>query len=166
MQNKDSLFVIFGLPGRGKSYIGKIFKKYYGFYFYEGDKNLSRTMRESFTKKIILNDQERDAFFKRLLGSIKKLKSRYTKIAVAQTFIKEKYRSLLLEEFPHAQFILIDSSDELRDKRLAKRKIMQLDLEYVRRMCMNFEKPQIPHISITNNEQGSKALIKQLSSFL
>ena len=42
-----SLIILFGLPGTGKTYVGKVFEKYFDYYFYDGDNDLTPEMREA-----------------------------------------------------------------------------------------------------------------------
>src|SRR3989339_337852 len=116
-----SLIVLFGLPGTGKSYVGKIFKKYFNYCFYDGDEGLTPEMKEAIKTKTVFTDQMRDIYFKILISKIQSLSKKHNKLAVAQTFIKEKYRINLLEKIPEAKFILVETKKEIREKRLLDR---------------------------------------------
>src|SRR5579859_1531112 len=112
------LYILFGLPGTGKTFIGKIFKQDFNFYFYDGDKDLPKDMKVAINSQSVITDAMRDIFFHNLIQSIKKARKKYKKIVVAQTFIKEKYRLLLLDEIPDAKFILIQTDTDVRELRL------------------------------------------------
>lgn len=157
-----SLIILFGLPGTGKTYIGKILKKYFGFYFYDGDNDLTKEMIDAIKTKTVFTDQMRDRFFVILIKKIQSLKSKYQKLAVSQTFIKEKYRLQLLKKIPEAKFILIKTKNETREKRLIQRTDYPLDLEYARIMEINFGKPAIKHSVIVNDVDGDKEIKKQI----
>ena len=92
--------------------------------------------------------------------------NKHNNIVVAQTYIKEKYRKLLLEQFIEAQFILINTEDTIREKRLASRKIFPLDNKYAKKMCQLFDTPTIDHLIITNNSNGEEQVKKQITSIL
>lgn len=157
-----SLIVLFGLPGTGKTYVGKIFEKYFNYYFYEGDNDLTLEMKASIKTKTVFTDQMRDVFFKRLINKIQDLSVKHKKLVVAQTFIKEKYRVDLLKKIPETKFILIETKKSIREKRLVERKDYPLDLEYARKMEANFEKPIINHLIVINDEGGDKNIKKQI----
>lgn len=161
-----SLIVLFGLPGTGKTYIGKIFGKYFNYYFYDGDNDLTPEMKTAIKTKTVFTDQMRDVFFKKLITKICHLSSKINNLVVAQTFIKEKYRLDLIKKIPEAKFILIETKKELREKRLQERINYPLDLEYARIMEKNFEKPEIHHSTIINNEQGEKNVKKIATLFV
>ncbi len=157
------LYAIFGLPGAGKTFIGQILKKDFGFYLYEGDQDMPPELKTALEKQEAVNDELRDAFFEKLINSIKQLLNQHENIVVTQTFIKEKYREQFLQAFPQASFILVEANDVIREERLVKRKEWQLDLEYWRNMATLFEQPQIPHQTILNNN-GEEEVKKQIHS--
>jgi len=169
-----SLIILFGLPGTGKTFVGKIFKKYFDYYFYEGDNDLTEEMKEAIKVQKVFTDKMRDIFFKRLINKIQKLlalsevegKSKYKKLVVAQTFIKEKYRLTLLNKIPKTKFILIETKKEIREKRLMGRTDYPLDLEYARIMERNFDKAKVSHNIITNNIEGIKEIKKEVNLLL
>lgn len=157
-----SLIILFGLPGTGKTYIGKVFKKYFDYCFYEGDSDLTEEMKEAIKVQRVFTDKMRDSYFKILISKIQNLKSKHRNLVVAQTFIKERYRVNLLEKIPEARFILIETKKQIREKRLTQRVDYPLDLEYSRKMKINFDKPIICHLTINNDSDGEESLIKQI----
>ncbi len=163
-QQSNQLVVIFGLPGAGKTYVANILKNHFGFYFYDGDKNLSYDMKYAIKMKIPFTDLMRDSFFKRLNESVNRLINRYTKVVVAQTFIKEKYRTNFLHQFPNAQFILVTADDQIREERLMQRSSSPLDIEYSRLMIKNFDYPKLFHYEIVNSDEGQSKIIENLES--
>ena len=150
------LIVVFGQPGSGKTYIGKLLQKHFGFYFYEGDDSMPQALKDAIVQEKV-TDEIRETFFNKLISTIKTLQKTHKKIVLSQTFIKEKYRKQFLEMFPQTKFILIETDTLLREKRLLERKGFQLPLEKWRKMAAIFEKPQIKHVVITNNEDETAA---------
>lgn len=157
-----SLVALLGLPGAGKTFVGKIFEKYFDYYFYDGDNDLTEEMKQAIKVQKVFTDQMRDVFFEKLIGNIQELKSKHKKLAVAQTFIKEKYRIDLINKIPETKFIFIETKKEIREKRLSQRTNYPLDLEYARKMEINFDKPAINHLKIVNDENGDKNIKKQI----
>jgi gluconate kinase len=160
------LIILFGLPGTGKTYVGEVFKKYFGFYFYDGDANLTVEMKRAVKTKTVFSERMRDVFFKNLTKSIGELKSKHKRLVVSQTFIKERYRRAFLKKFKDANFILIKTNHSLREKRLTKRKDYPLDMEYARKMVTNFDRPKIDCLIIFNNSEGVGNLKKQTDNIL
>src|SRR5579859_4825264 len=134
-----AIYILFGLPGVGKTYVGKVCKEDFDFYFYEGDTDLTDEMKEAIRTKRVFTDEMRDVFFQHLIISLKKITQKHTHLIVSQTFIKEKYRRLLLTAIPEAQFILVTANTFIREARLRKRTDYPLDISYARIMAKNFE---------------------------
>lgn len=161
-----SLIILFGLPRTGKSYIGKIFKEYFGFYFFDGDKELSDKMKMAIKNKQPFTDVMRNAFFNRLINKMRLLKMKHQKLVITQTYIKEKYRLQVINSCPEAQFILVKTADSIRERRLSHRKLVPLKTEYARQMILNFEVPKIKHFTLVNDKEGKEDLIRQIRLLL
>lgn len=159
------LIILFGLPGTGKTYTGRILRKKFNFHFYDGDGSLPKEMKMAIENQQPVSEEMRDIFFTKLLEKIKELKAKYKNLAVAQTYIKDKYRKEVLDKFPDVHFILIDTENSLREKRLISQKTYPLTLKYIREMVKNFDKPEIIFSAILNNSEGEKKLEKKLELF-
>lgn len=160
-----SLIILFGLPGTGKTYVGKIFEKYFNYHFYDGDNDLTEEIKQAIKVQRVFTDRMRDVFFNRLIKQIQKLAAKHKQLVVAQTFIKEKYRLQLIKVIPETKFVLVETKKEIREKRLIDRVDYPLDLEYARTMERNFEEPKINYLVINNND-GIKNIKKQIDSLL
>lgn len=163
-ENRDVLIVLFGLPGAGKTYVGEVFRDRFDCFFYDGDENLSEEMKEFIAAKKEFTDKMRDDFFEELVVSVGQLIKKHRRLVVAQTFIKEKYRSNLAERFPEAKFVLIETDTKLRENRLAKRTDLVLDRDYARGMVLAFEPPRIEHFVMSNNTEGTGNVKRQIES--
>lgn len=162
MHHNNQIIVIFGYPGVGKTYVGNVLKEKFGFYFYDGDTNLSIGMKQAIKTKTQFSKLMRLLFFQRLHKSVGLLIRKHPKLGVTQTFIKEEYRTKFLKEFPQARFILITADNIIREKRLKKRSELSLDISYARYMVEHFETPQISHFELSNNTDGHMEIVKQL----
>lgn len=158
------LLIIFGLPGAGKSYLGTVLQKTFGFFHYDGDKALPMNMKKALLRGQRITDRQRSIFFNRLLQQIKKISARKKDIAVSQTFIKEQYRLLFAKNFPNATFLLVRTNTRIREKRLSERKTFPLEKEYQHAMSFMFEPPGIAHIIINNHASGKKILVTQMKT--
>ena len=160
-----ALFVAFGLPGAGKTYAARVFEDF-GFRMHDGDDDLSDDMRAAIAASQPIQDSMRDVFFGQIIASAERLWPAHPQIVIAQTFIKEKYRQRFLDHFPAARFVLVEADLGVRERRLAHRTHQALDPDYVRKMDRIFEPPLIPHDVISNNEDGSAHLKRQIASIL
>jgi gluconate kinase len=159
------IIVVFGFPGAGKSFVAKILQHDFGYYHYDGDLSMPESFLKAINSQTIITEKMRDDFFQKLISDVKKLKLEHKKIVVSQTFIKEKYRSLFLSAFPKAKFILVKTITGIREKRLIQRQDFPLDLEYSRKMCLNFDEPEIIYDVVNNDSDGKEDVKKQLQFF-
>jgi gluconate kinase len=158
------ILIVFGLPAAGKSFVGKILQDTFGFIYYDGDIDLTPAMKQAIISSSTITDSMRDEFFARLIISMQKLKDARKSFVVAQTFIKEKYRQQVVDIFPEARFILVETETGIREERLQKRN--DLSLSYARKMCKNFDIPKLQHSTIINNSEGKTAVTEQLQQIV
>jgi len=158
--------ILFGLPGAGKTFAGEILRSRFGYHIYNGDESLTRAMKQRIDDELPLTDAMRDEFFTALIEQVWRLSETHTRLAVPQTFIKEKYRQQFLRAFPDALFVLVTADDAVREKRLAERWKLPLGEAYARQLASLFEPPRIAHRVVTNNANGEDAITGQLYSML
>ena len=160
------LLILFGPTGAGKTYIGKLLQKEFGYYFYDGDSDLTEEMKQALHSMRVITDRMRQKFITRLINSTAKLAGQYQNLAVAQTFIKDKYRQRLLKKLPQSNFILVQTKTDLRYQRRQQRADYPWDEAYVKKMDSLFDAPKIPHQIITNDNTGPNSLKSALRSLL
>jgi gluconate kinase len=155
------LFILFGLPGAGKTYAGKTLRDHYGYVFRDGDDDLTDELRQAVETSSPVDDGMRERFFSRLIEKVAELHYIHRNVVVAQTFIKERYRLALLKRIPDARFVLVQAPDSLRERRLSARREMPLAPAYVRSMVKVFEPPVVPHDTLLNTDEGQHSLLEQ-----
>lgn len=160
------IIILFGLPGAGKTYIGKLIHKHFNYSFYDGDHDVTDAIKAAIETKTPFTDAMRDEFFLKLFHSMERLQKQHQNLVVAQTFIKERYRLQALQRFPSARFILVKTKAHIREERLAGRIEMHLEKDYARQMVRNFDAPEIEHQIIHNDKQGEEELVQQLEQIL
>ena len=156
------IFIVFGKPGAGKSYIADILEKSFGYFSFNGDDAIPTDMREQLFKRGVITDEMRKQFLENMVAAIKKLSLQHDKLVAHQTFLKEFMRKQILSTLPDATFLLVETADSIRENRYMKRKYFNLGLAYLRRMTDLFEPISIPHEVIFNNKEGPQEIIKQL----
>jgi gluconate kinase len=156
------IVVVFGFPGAGKSFVAEVLKKDFGFYHHDADVDMPADLLKAVNTKALVTEQIRDRFFQKIIEHTKHLITEHQKLVVSQTFIKEKYREQFLRAFPEVKFMLVKTTDKIRENRLMQRKNFPIDLEYARKMCLNFDQPNIPHSVVDNDEDNDENIRKQL----
>lgn len=161
-----SLIILFGPTGAGKTFIGKLLHKKFGYHFYDGDNDLTKEMKLALNSMQLITDRMRQKFIFRMINVTVKLASEYANLVISQTFIKEKYRLRLLKRLPLAQFILVKTKADLRHRRRQERADYPWDETYVKKMDALFETPKIPYRVITNDSNGTDNLKSSLQQLL
>lgn len=153
------LLVLFGYPGAGKSFVGKMLQEEFGFYHYEADDDLTPPIIEAIQTNKLVTEPLKEAYFKQVCERIDSLKTVHPNIVVTQTFTKEKYRKRILERFPEAKFIRLQADMPVIYARLAKRDGHLVKNFYAGFAVSQFEAPTLPHWILENN--GAKEKIRQ-----
>lgn len=146
----NRLYILFGKAGAGKNYVAKIIAKECKFYFYDGDMDLTEDMITAIKNREDFTDKMRDTYFERVKNRIAELLNNHNNIVFTQGLFKNKHRIELLREFPFADFILIESTEELLSKRIEKRNDY-ITTEYANKINRYFEQPNFIYKKITNN---------------
>lgn len=155
------LIILFGLPGSGKTYMGELLKREYGFYFYDADKDLTPEIKKIIKQGAIVNEKLRDEYFNKVLKQIDSFNKIHSKLVVCQALTKEKHRQLIKNKFPESKFVLIKASEKNKFKRLSNRKHI-IDKDYAEKIKKIFENPKIDFNTINNN--GDKLnIIKKIN---
>lgn len=157
------IFILFGIPGVGKNYVGRILSEQYGFHFYDADLDLTPDMRECIRLGQLYTDEMRDRFFEIVVHKIQQLQSKHSNIVVAQALAKERNREQILGHFPESQFFWIQAQRDLIYQRLVKRSDW-VSIEYADKISYAFDLPLLQHEQINNNE-GCSHIIRQFAPF-
>jgi gluconokinase len=159
------LLILFGVPGAGKTYVGRIVQEAFGFTFHDADHELPDDMRAALKNKLTVTDDMRTRFFDRIVEKTRQLQAAHEHVAIAQTFLKEAYRERMLRELPGARFIWVQSQPELIEARFLQRSNYLIDIEQARRMAGAFDLPRIPHHVIMNTN-GRDSVVQQIDAVL
>ena len=157
------MIILFGTPGVGKSFVGKILAHDYGYYFYDADVDLTPEMIKAVKTQTLYTDEMRDHYFAIVIKKMAALKLQQPKLVMAQALAKEKNRQQILTQFPEATFMLIEATEANIEKRIRSR-VDWISIDYAKKIRNIFEKPQLKHFVLDNNEDEShiKQQLEQL----
>ncbi|MGE3919651.1 MAG: AAA family ATPase [Gammaproteobacteria bacterium] len=158
------LYILFGLPAAGKDYVAALLKQSYGFFHYNADIDLTPEMLEYIKNQKIFSQSMRDKYFEMIINKISDYTHKFKNVVVSQGLAKEINRHQLKLAFPQATFILINTDDEIRNKRLRERNDW-ITVDYAQRIKNEFEKPCIPHY-IIENKHDNLYVLQQLAEIL
>lgn len=154
-EGKGRVFFLFGLAGSGKSYLANYISKEFGYYHYEGDDDLTPSMKQAIKDGAQFTDEMRMEFFQIIGDRISELRKVHDKIVVSQAMYKNIHRNYLLSRFPDLQLVWVKASDEVIMERIQKRGIKGVDEAYVKAIRANFEEPEMNVKEIINDEKES-----------
>jgi len=173
-----SIYIFFGIPGSGKSYLGKKFADKIGAYFYEADDDYTDEMREESKKseehKKMINDQ----LYSLVVDKTAKFKEEYGKVVVASALGSNHDRHKFIDRFGvDVAFVLVkpDSSKHLENtfqRELAdpnREKISPEELKsklekHLEKKQLNFEEPDFAYEAIDNNFNDYQDVFSSLLS--
>lgn len=158
-----ALLFVFGSPGVGKSYVGRILQDAYQFYCYEADDDLTDEMIEAIHCQRVFTEKMRADFFSAVITKTASLSNIHNNIVVTQALIKEANRNQIAAALPETQFIHVTADDNNTNTRLKLRGDW-VSVEYSNKIRAIFEKPRLPHFEIDNN-QDKQHITKQLDRF-
>ena len=117
----NKLVVIFGLPGSGKSTLGKILSEKIGYAFYDMDDTLPSSMKEKLKKNILITEQEIEGYVKEIVLHLERLLTQKSVVASLSLFL-DKHKLLIKNNFPEASVFNFEASPESLKRRLINRK--------------------------------------------
>lgn len=158
-----ALLFVFGSPGVGKSYVGRILRDEYRFFCYEADEDLSEEMIEAIRLQRIFTEKMRADFFSAVIKKTASLCKIHSNVVVTQALIKEANREQIASALPETQFIHVTANDNNTNTRLKLRSDW-VSVEYANKIRAIFEAPRLPHIEIDNNHD-EQHIINQLDRF-
>lgn len=162
MSNDDlfPLLYVFGLPGAGKTFLGKVLEREVGYRFLEGDTWLPEDLRASLRRGEGFTPEQRDRFAQVIAERIQEARcqesERATKarpLAVAQATFKRRHRDMIRRFHSDVQFVWVQCEEETRLSRLSLGGNL-VDVDLGRRMALDFEPPDADErvISLRNDE--------------
>lgn len=159
------LIVLFGQPGTGKNYAGRIFAEDFGFFFYDADDDLPPDMWDAIQRKQIATDAMRAAHLINIIARVAQVRALTANLVVSGGFFREKQRQDFLRQYPDARFVLVETPPDIRRERLLHRQHHLADLAYAEKIAAQFEPPQIDHAVLVNNA-GRDDLRVQIAALL
>ncbi len=158
------VYMFFGPPSSGKSFLGKKFAEQEGFTFYEADDDYLPEYRE----RVSISEEEKqkvyDEFYTTVISKINKLLEQEIPVVVASAIGKNKNRKKFIDKFgSDILFILIKSEHNVLIENAIKREFPRLKgnnlskeeesslREHLIKKISKFEIPDFEHLVIEND---------------
>jgi len=160
------IIIVFGLAASGKTYVGKLIAKHFGYHHEDADQWLLDDMKQAIEQKQNFTLEMLDGFTKNVIKHIKNLSHKYPNLVISQAFYRQENRDKILKNFPEENliFIQVDANDKVILKRLKSRGDW-VDEKYAAEMRRYFE--AMDQVKIINNDRfGEYDIIRQLEEIL
>src|SRR5688500_9540004 len=119
---KDSLFVVMGVSGAGKSLIGAGLARELGVEFVEGDTYHPAANVERMARGIALTDEDRAGWLRSLAARIHEARTAGTGLVMSCSALKRSYRDILRSGSRDLRFVFLRGARSLIAERLAGRR--------------------------------------------
>lgn len=159
------LLILFGLPGAGKSFAGRLLRDRFGFYFHEADDDIPDDYKRAVAAGQVVDDVRRDAYHRGLLDRLAELHAAHPRLAVAVPLLRDRHRRWIQERFAESVFILVQCEPARWRARLANR-THTVGLDYAEKIISLYESPTIPHTTLDDTADGPADLERQLALLL
>ncbi len=166
LAGSNIIVIVFGLSATGKSYIGKILQTYFNFYYEDADIWLPEEMKDYVHQKKLFSLEMLDNYTNIIISKIKNLSQAHPKLVISQALYRQKNREQIQHFFSSQKviFLQVDADENIINQRIIDRGDW-VDLDYAKEMRSYFQ-PMSDAKIITNNDNGERLLIKQLTDIL
>lgn len=165
------IIFLFGLPGAGKSYVGKLLARERQLPFWDGDNALDEEMKDYIRQEKNFTPQMTAKLSQTLIKEIKQrsLASTTKPFIVSQAMLRECDRALIRQHFSNLLFIQVKASAELLDERIKTRNDW-VSPEYAQKINLAFQLSHQDKASIypalINDGQSDNQLMEQFEQLL
>lgn len=148
---KSPKIVLFGLPGCGKTTLGRQLEKGYGYTFYDTDDDLTSECIVACEQNLPFTNKMRRDWHDVINNQVERLITQNPNIVVTSPFSRDEYRVEFLQRFPFFSFVHIQIPEQIRMERVEKRQLATpshpLTLDYARECVGTFEPISIPYVT-------------------
>ncbi len=164
------IFVLFGPPGVGKTYIGQLLTRTFNIPFFDAD-----TLIDSEEMKLLqegaYDQSTRDAFLERLADKVSILvQNPKQHLILAEAFTKEKNRIEFRRRFKgQVSYIMVSTSRDIAVKRARER--LKHSMHVINDVALDliwneFDIPHFMHLQITNDGMSDQQIIEEFTGLV
>lgn len=152
---------LYGLPGSGKTYIGKLIAKEFNFYFKDADEYLPKFMKDKLTKGEQFTYKNVEYYHTIISQKVYELSKKHNDIVISQASFFQKHRDMIKSKlYSDIFFIHICSQQDVIVQRL-KIRGGSVTPEYMTKMSKYLEVNSKDFQIINNDSYRNDIIIKQ-----
>lgn len=167
------IYVLFGPPGVGKTYIGNLLAKDKNWHFFDAD---TIYLNDDELRYLLANgkyDQKvRDKFVNKLIMTVQYMVAEEDgkDIVIAEAFTKEKNRLEFMKYFDEqVRYIMVHSTRDLAFQRMRVRMQKEdhvVDEHVFEFIWSEFEVPKIPHMVLRNMSKNDDEIVEEFNNLI
>lgn len=167
------IYVLFGPPGVGKTYIGGLLAKRNKWHFFDAD---TIYLNDDELRYLLENgkyDQKvRDRFVRKLIMTVQHMVAvdNGKDLIIAEAFTKEKNRSEFMNYFDNqVKYIMVHSTRDLAFQRMRARMKKEdhvVNEEVFEFVWDEFETPKIPHMVLRNMDKTDGEIVDEFNNLV
>ena len=159
------LLILFGLPGAGKSFAGRLLRDRFGFVFHEADDDIPDDYKRDVAAGQVVDDERRDDYHRHLLDRLAELHAAHPRLAVAVPLLRDRHRRWIQDRLPESIFILVQCEPARWRARLDSR-AHTVGLDYAQKIISLYESPTVFHWILDDSAEGPADIERQLAAIL
>jgi gluconate kinase len=140
---RNTLVILFGAPGVGKTTTALAMKKQ-GYFYYEGDDDILPESRARNSRGLPLTAELRVRQNGFIIQRIASLSVTHPKMVVAYNFMWDRWRRRMMEVCPWAQWFLLVAPRKILEKRVDRPEHL-ISSKFAMQIFDKFEVPTTPH---------------------
>lgn len=167
------IYVLFGPPGVGKTYIGSLLAKTMDWHFFDAD---TIYLNDDELRFLLANGQYdqhvRDRFVHKLIMTVQHMlgEDADRPLVIAEAFTKEKNREEFMRYFDgQVAYIMVHASRDLAFQRMRSRMIKEehvVDEGVFEFVWAEFEAPKIPYKVLRNVDKSDIEIVDEFKSLI
>ena len=167
------IYVLFGPPGVGKTYIGNLLAKSKNWHFFDADTIYLNDDKLRYLLESGKYDQKvRDRFVNQLIMTVQHMVAEDDgkDLVIAEAFTKEKNRVEFMKYFDaQVKYIMVHSTRDLAFQRMRARMKKEehvVDEEVFEFVWDEFEAPKIPHMVLRNMDKNDITIVEEFDNLI
>ena len=159
------LVILFGLPGSGKSFVGKVLQSDFDFWFHEADDDIPDEYRQQVLAGQVVGEPMRDDYHRHLIDRMTELQPAHPRLAVAAPLLRDRHRLWIRARFPQTLFILVQCRPDTWQTRLQAR-THTISLDYARKVASLNEPATVPYAVLDDSADGADSIHRQFAAIM